>query len=99
MSMVRATNELKQMVEYVDWMKPVDLGILQFYESHDIWISAADLSKNIDYNSEYLGKRLRKLRDSGFLKQDGSTYALTDTGRKFVSGELSADEVTTPENF
>lgn len=97
MDMASPNVDLKDMVERVPWMRNVDYAILEFYSNHDIVISPSDLARNIDFDSNYIGKRLRKLRDAGLFEQDGPAYQLTDKGRAFIDGEIGADELPEPE--
>ncbi|MFC4449812.1 MarR family transcriptional regulator [Halorussus aquaticus] len=82
------------MVERVRWMSPIDYEILLFFEDHDILVSPKVLAVNIDYDRQYTSKRCRKLTQEGILEQDDSgLYRLSDKGRKFLSGDLDAEEL------
>jgi predicted transcriptional regulator len=91
-------DELEEMVERVEWMSPVDYSILEFYDNHDIVIAPSSLSSNIDYGSSYTADRCLILSKAGLLgKHHGPKYELTDKGRKFLAGEIDADELEEPE--
>lgn len=87
-------GEIKDMVERVSWMSPIDYEILLFYDNHDIFASPKVVSVNIDYDRQYTSKRIRNLRDEGILEKDDSgLYSLTGKGRQFLAGELEASEL------
>jgi DNA-binding MarR family transcriptional regulator len=81
-------------MERIEWFRNVDYHILQFYENHDIAFSPTVLAKNIDYQPSYVGKRLRKLAAADLIEQRADDlYELSDDGRAFIAGELSAAAV------
>jgi predicted transcriptional regulator len=84
---------LKQMVERVSWLAPVDYEILLFYENHDIWASAKVVGANIQYDRQYVNKRLRELEMAGLFENDDGLYELSKVGRGFLSGDVSAKEI------
>jgi predicted transcriptional regulator len=84
---------IERMVERVSWFSPVDYEIFLFYEEHDILASAKVVAANIDYDRQYVNKRLRKLEDSGLFESEDGLYRLSDEGRKFLDGRLSVDQV------
>ncbi|WP_276254795.1 MarR family transcriptional regulator [Halomontanus rarus] len=86
-------NRLKEMVERVSWFSPVHYEILEFFEKHDIWISARGLAKNIDYDRNYVSRECPTLVENGILQKEGTIYSLTDQGRAFLAGELNADDL------
>jgi len=85
------------MVERVEWMSPIHYEILMFFESHDVWISPRDLAKNIEYDRTYTGRECKTLMNADLLRKEGQTYRLTDTGRRFLAGDLDPDDLDTPD--
>ncbi|SEP25286.1 hypothetical protein SAMN04487948_12716 [Halogranum amylolyticum] len=93
------TGHIKEMVERVSWMSPIDYEILLFFETHDILVSPKVLSVNIGYDRQYTSKRCRVLMDAGILEKDESElYGLSDSGRAFLAGELDAEVLERDEN-
>lgn len=90
------TDKLQKMVERVPWMQPIHYEILAFYEEHDIWESARDLSRNIDYSRGYTSKELNTMVEAGLLEKDERIYRLSERGRSFLAGELDADDLPDP---
>lgn len=87
-------RSLKEMVERVEWMSPIDYEILLFFEEHDIHVSPKVLGANIDYDRQYTSKRCRKLLEEDILRKDeDGLYILTETGRRFLAGDLDASEL------
>lgn len=89
------SKELEAMVERVPWMSPIDYEILHFYERYrDIQSSPKVIAANIDYERNYTGKRCRALADADLLeKTDDGLYQLSEMGRKFLDGEVSASDL------
>jgi predicted transcriptional regulator len=85
--------DLIHMVERIEWMSPIHYEILGFFDEHDVWISAAALSKNIDYDRNYITRAAPDLVEAGLLQKDGTVYALTDLGRKFLQSEIDAKDI------
>jgi len=90
-------NLLDKMVERVSWMSPIHYEILEFFENHDIWISARPLAENIGYDRNYTSRECGTLVEQGILEKKDTIYSLSDRGRAFLAGEIDADELTEPE--
>ena len=85
---------IKEMVERVQWMSPIDYEILLFFEEHDILVTPKVLGSNIDYDRQYTSKRCRELTEKEILRQDESgLYGLSQKGRQFLAGKLDADDL------
>ena len=91
-------ENIREMVERVEWMSPVHYEILNFYGDHDIWITPAALAKNTGYVRNYIASECRTLLTAGLLEQEGQTYRLTDRGRAFLAGDLGADDLEDPRD-
>ncbi|MBP1985959.1 MarR family transcriptional regulator [Halolamina salifodinae] len=84
----------EEMVERVSSFSPVDYEILQFFEEHDILASPKVVAVNIDYDRQYVSKRLGELRDLDLLRKDESgLYELTDYARSFLDGEVDPEKL------
>ena len=89
-------ENVREMVERISWFSPVDYEIFLFFENHDILVSPKVLAENIDYDRQYVYKRLRVLTGAGLLESSDGIYELTDLGRKFLAGELNEDDIPEP---
>lgn len=82
------------MVARISWFSKIDYLIWNFLEDHDIVFSPKVLALNIDYDRQYVGRRLRAMVDAGLIRQhDRGVYELSDLGREFLAGDLSVEEV------
>lgn len=73
----------------VDWMTQADERVLEFLHEKEIVASPTVIAANIDYTSEYLSRRCRKLADAGLLQRvDASNYRITEFGERFLSGDV-----------
>lgn len=82
----------------VEWMTQADERVLEFLQEKDIVASPSVIAANIDYTGEYISRRCRKLTDAGLLQRvDASNYRLTELGEEFLSGNVSADDITHDE--
>lgn len=76
-------------------MTQADERILEFLQEKDIVASPSVIAANIDYTSEYISRRCRKLTEAKLLQRvDASNYRLTDTGELFLKGEINADRIS-----
>lgn len=93
-------DAIQQMVEHVEWLSPIDYEILKFYEEHDILASAKVVSANIGYSRNYSNRRFSTLHQAGLLQKDDETglYGLTEQARKFLAGDLDANELRPDDN-
>ena len=94
---MKRSEIVQEMVERVEWMSPVHYEILNFFDSHDIWISPRDLAKNIDYDNRYVSRECKKLANAEILYQEGQTYRLTELGRDFLAGNADPDDLDEPD--
>nr|WP_205849529.1 helix-turn-helix domain-containing protein [Natronorubrum bangense] len=79
-------------------MTQADERVLEFLHEKDIVATPTVIAANIDYTSEYISRRCRKLTDAGLLQRvDASNYRLTDLGCRFLDGNIDADEIKQPE--
>ena len=84
---------VEQMVERVSWFAPVDYEIFLWYDEHDILATAQVVAVNIDYDRQYVNKRLRALEEAGLFESDDGLYRLSELGKQFLGGELSTEDV------
>lgn len=74
-----------------------DERILEFLSEKEIVASAGVIAANIDYTSEYISRRCRKLVDAGLMQRvDPTNYRITDLGERYLDGEIGADEINDP---
>lgn len=86
---------LREMVERVEWMSPIQYEMRGFFESHDI-CSPRDLAENIEYDRGYTGKECRSLKRAGILDSKNQLYRLTDRGRASLAGDFNPDDLDDP---
>lgn len=87
--MVRNIGDMER-VE--DW-SPIHYAVLEFFSNHDITVRPVSLAKNIDYTRNYVGQTCRELASIGLLVREDQFYSLTDKGRRFLDGDLPADDL------
>jgi len=72
-----------------------DERILEFLSEKDIVASPSVIAANIDYTGEYISRRCNKLEDGELLQRvDSTNYRITDLGDRYLSGNLSREEIT-----
>lgn len=83
----------------VDWMTQADERVLEFLQDKDIIASPSVIAANIDYTAEYISRRCRKLADAGLIQRvDASNYRLTKFGKRFLEGDVVAEELQQAES-
>lgn len=92
-----ADDTLREMVERVSWFRPVDYEILLFFENHDIICDALTVAANIDYDRQYVNKRMRAMQKAGIFENYDGLYELSDLGHEFLAGNVDSDELKQPE--
>jgi predicted transcriptional regulator len=89
----------EEMVEHVDWLRPIDYDILEWIRLHDdaddgFTVNPATISANIDYNNRYIANRCKLLGEAGFLDTtNGPKYSLTDLGLKLLDSDIQDSEI------
>lgn len=81
----------------VDWMVAADDAVLHGIHRANMALSPSVLAHNLGYNRDYIAQRCRVIADHGLIEKEGDGgpfYSLTRTGIRYVSGELSPDEIT-----
>jgi predicted transcriptional regulator len=79
----------------VEWMTSADNRILEFLRDKEIVASPRVISVNIDYDRQYVSKRLRILAQNDLVDNiDTGLYQITDRGRLYLDGELEKDDLT-----
>jgi len=78
-------------------MVELDERILEFLEEYGnhppgaIRDQLAEIGDGMDYSSQHVSNRCRKLRDYGLVTNIASgVYSITETGRSFLAGDLDA---------
>jgi DNA-binding IscR family transcriptional regulator len=81
----------------VDWMTRGDTYILDFMSDcrrGDAILTPRTIAKNINYDREYVGKRLRELEKKGLVESvdDGQGfYRLANLGKQAANRTVDAD--------
>nr|WP_226006624.1 MarR family transcriptional regulator [Natrinema salinisoli] len=71
-----------------------DDRILETLEYSGLALSPSVIAYNTDYSRNYVNKRIRKLRESSLVdRPDEGYYRITDRGRAYLEGELSAEDL------
>ncbi|MFC7073250.1 winged helix-turn-helix transcriptional regulator [Halovenus rubra] len=75
-------------------MTQADDRILEALEDSGLRLSPRILAANVDYSRHYIARRLAKLEEGGLIeKVDEGLYEITIQGRKYLSGDLSAEDL------
>jgi len=78
----------------VEWMTSADNRILEFLRDKEITASPRVISVNIDYDRQYVSKRLRILAQNDLVDNiDTGLYQVTDRGQLYLNGELDKDDL------
>ena len=83
------------------WLTSVDAAVLGLLDDSRMFLPPKVIMVNLEYRDRgashtQIKRRLWKLDDAGLVKKskDGyGYYAITDKGRKVISGQLSRQEV------
>lgn len=76
-----------------EWMRPIDDQILQLFHSADLVLTPSIIAYNIDYSAKEVNRRLSTLADHGLVgKVERGKYQLTETGERYLRGELVDEE-------
>ena len=79
----------------VEWMTSADNRIMEFLRDKEIVASPRVISVNIDYDRQYVSKRLRILAQNDLVDNiDTGLYQITDRGQLYLDGELEKDDLT-----
>jgi len=75
-------------------MTQADDRILETLEDSGLILSPRVLAVNTDYSRHYVSERLALLLDSGLIeRREEGLYQITDRGRAYLSGDISAEEL------
>lgn len=80
----------------VDWMTRADDYILELLRDAGIAANPSTIGFNIDYDRRYVSQRCRKLSENDLLKrvdEPRAMYEITEKGKKYLAGDLDADEL------
>lgn len=84
-----------------EWANSATKPVLRLLAEHDLALSATSIVYNLDQDLQRPPSRstvqraLRGAMDVGLVYQpEGTLYEITDRGRKYLQGDLSADQVT-----
>ena len=78
----------------VEWMTSADNRLLEFLRDKEIVASPRVISVNIDYDRQYVSKRLRILAQNELVANvDTGLYEITDRGQQYLDGEVEKDDL------
>lgn len=82
----------------IDWLKPSDRPILLEFATYgpDKWMTSLTAALNLPYSQNHVSRRLRTLRDRGFVEPHDdarAAYRLTDRGLAYVDDQLSQEDL------
>ena len=78
----------------VEWMTSADNRLLEFLRDKEIVASPRVISVNIDYDRQYVSKRLRILAQNELVANvDTGLYEITDRGQRYLGGELDKGDL------
>ncbi len=78
----------------VEWMTSADNRLLEFLRDKEIVASPRVISVNIDYDRQYVSKRLRILAQNELVANvDTGLYEITDRGQQYLDGEVDKDDL------
>lgn len=89
----------------ITWMSPADNAILDFLSGHQIENFCAPpkvVAVNTEVSASHVRKRVLKLYKADLLKKLNSPqgyYRVTDLGKRYLAGELAAEEGERLERF
>lgn len=89
----------------ISWLTRVDMATLEFLDGHeltDFEQSPALIAANLGVSGGHVRRRVRVLADAGLLERTNDTagyYAITDVGRRYLSGELTDGEADQLRTF
>ena len=93
----------------VPWMNELDDAILEFFEAMDepggepvalsptpIWLNLAEIRGITERKQNTFSRRMNQLAEAGLLEkidEKRGYYLITKKGRRYLAGELDADEL------
>jgi predicted transcriptional regulator len=78
----------------ISWMNQCDNRILELLNETDIKLTPFVVAENIDYNRQYVNRRMRILATNELVENTGDgLYRITDRGRQYLTGELDKDDL------
>ena len=82
-----------------EWMKPIDDRLLEYLNEEGTATpkSIAD-DDRIVYDRQYIGVRLRALKDAGLVEKVGrGVYRITGEGTEYLAGTRDLRDLEVPE--
>lgn len=78
----------------VSWMTQADDRILELLAESGIALSPKVIAWNTGYNRNTVSQHLKPLREASLVNRvDEGMYEITDHGRQYLTGELSAEDL------
>lgn len=81
------------------WMTPMDRDILERLQNpgnDELVLSPRMIAENTDWKRTSIREHLTTLRERGLVEyydEEGGVYQLSETGRKWLQGEISTAEI------
>lgn len=78
----------------VEWITTADDRILEIMGETNLQLSPKILAAETPFHKKHIQKRLRVLLMAGLVSKEGKgLYRITDLGRRYLTGEATADEI------
>jgi predicted transcriptional regulator len=75
-------------------MNQCDNRILELLNETDIKLTPFVVAENIDYNRQYVNRRMRILATNELVENTGDgLYRITERGRQYLADELDKDDI------
>jgi hypothetical protein len=78
------------------WFHPADRALMRFYGGHrdgEFFCGPGAAGLSISISEKHAQRRCRTLAAAGLLDSRGNSYRLTETGWRYVRGEMNSDEL------
>lgn len=88
----------------VPWMTNADLSVLEFLlndGNRELKATPYIIAINIDFSPHTIRERVTPLREAGLIEyydEAHGVYQITDKGREYLAGELTADDLPAPDD-
>jgi predicted transcriptional regulator len=75
-------------------MNQTDDRILELLDESDLVLSPSVIAVNLDYTRNWVSRRISRLVEAGLIEaRNGSYYAISELGKAYLNGEVSADKL------
>ena len=78
----------------IEWITSADNRLMEFLRDKAIVASPRVISVNIDYDRQYVSKRLQILAHNELVANvDTGLYEITDRGQQYLDGEVEKEDL------